>query len=67
MLGLRRASVTIAGGALPARRLDYLPARRPDDPGPERLEDMACEDYFAIRETFGRLLALPGGGSCSQA
>jgi CRP-like cAMP-binding protein len=58
MLGVRRATVTVAAGTL--QRAGLIAYRRGevtilDRPG---LEDVACEDYGAVREAIDRLLPL---------
>lgn len=59
MLGVRRATVTVTARAL--QQAGLITYRRGeitilDRPG---LEDVACEDYGAIRDAFERLLPLP--------
>jgi CRP-like cAMP-binding protein len=59
MLGVRRASVTVAAGTL--QKAGLITYNRGDIKILDRagLEEVACEDYFAIRDAFERLLPLP--------
>jgi CRP-like cAMP-binding protein len=58
MLGVRRASVTDAAGAL--QRAGIITYQRGDITilSREALEEAACEDYAAVREAYDRLFAL---------
>lgn len=59
MLGVRRASVTVAAGTLQNAGLISYQRGEITVLDREGLEDVACEDYFAIRATIERLLPLP--------
>jgi CRP-like cAMP-binding protein len=59
MLGVRRASVTVAAGIL--QKAGLIMYQRGEITVLDRsgLEEVACEDYFVIRAAFDRLLPLP--------
>jgi CRP-like cAMP-binding protein len=59
MLGVRRASVTVAAGTL--QNAGLISYQRGEITMVDRagLEAVTCEDYFAIRQAFDRLLPLP--------
>ena len=59
MLGVRRSSVTVAAGVL--QNAGLIAYRRGEVTILDRagLEEIACEDYQAIRDAFERLLPLP--------
>ena len=62
MLGVRRSSVTVAAGVL--QNAGLIAYRRGEVTILDRegLEEVACEDYQAIRDAFERLLPLPAPG-----
>jgi CRP-like cAMP-binding protein len=62
MLGVRRSSVTVAAGTL--QNAGLIAYRRGEVTIIDRegLEEVACEDYMAIRDAFDRLLPLPETG-----
>ena len=61
MLGVRRASVTVAANIL--QNAGFIEYARGEITILDRagLESLVCEDYFAIRDAFERLLPLPDG------
>lgn len=61
MLGVRRASVTAAAGALQDAGFIRYTRGRMAILDREGLENAACECYRIIRSEFDRLLPLPGG------
>jgi CRP-like cAMP-binding protein len=61
MLGVRRASLTAAAGALQDAGLIRHSRGRVAILDREGLENASCECYRIIREEFDRLLPLPGG------
>lgn len=61
MLGVRRASVTAAAGALQDAGFIRYSRGRVAILDREGLENAACECYSIIRSEFDRLLPLPGG------
>jgi CRP-like cAMP-binding protein len=61
MLGVRRASVTAAAGALQDAGFIRYSRGRMAILDREGLENTACECYRIIRSEFDRLLPLPGG------
>lgn len=61
MLGVRRASLTAAAGALQGAGLIRHSRGRVTVLDREGLEKAACECYRIIRSEFDRLLPLPGG------
>jgi CRP-like cAMP-binding protein len=61
MLGVRRASVTVAAGILQQAGLIGYQRGAITVLDRTKLEDVACEDYFAVRDAFERLLPLPPG------
>jgi len=61
MLGVRRASLTTAAGALQDAGLIRHSRGRVAILDREGLENASCECYRIIREEFDRLLPLPGG------
>jgi CRP-like cAMP-binding protein len=61
MLGVRRASVTTAAGALQDAGFIRYSRGRMAILDREGLENTACECYRIIRSEFDRLLPLPGG------
>jgi CRP-like cAMP-binding protein len=61
MLGVRRASVTTAAGALQEAGFIRYSRGRVAILDREGLENAACECYRIIRSEFDRLLPLPGG------
>ena len=62
MLGVRRATVTEAAGALQRAGAHPVPARRGRHRGPAaRLEAATCECYQIVREEFDRLLGVRVG------
>jgi CRP-like cAMP-binding protein len=62
MLGVRRASVTVAARTLQNAGLIKYARGEITILDRDGLESLACEDYFAIRGAFDRLLPLPQGG-----
>ncbi len=61
MLGVRRASVSVAAGSLQHAGLISYSRGRVTIIDREGLENAACECYGTIRTEFERLLPLPGG------
>lgn len=61
MLGVRRASVSVAAGALQHAGLISYSRGRVTIIDRQGLENAACECYGIIRTEFERLLSLPGG------
>jgi CRP-like cAMP-binding protein len=63
MLGVRRASVTLAAGALQTAGLVRYKRGEMVVVDREGLEDVSCECYRVLRDEFDRLLGQAAGGS----